>query len=161
MDHKLPQARNDSLLVHDLANETLVYDLKRHRAHSLNRSAALVWRHCDGRTTTAEMAALLERELNLPADEELVLFALKRLQRARLLGEPAVPFTDTANPSRRALVRRLGLAGSLVVLVPLIESLSAPPASAQGSCLPAGSSCTADSQCCSDKCNGSPSTCKA
>ena len=72
MDKHLPQARKEELLVHDLDDETLVYDLKRHRAHSLNRSAALVWRHCDGRTTLDGMAELLKRQLSLPRDERIV-----------------------------------------------------------------------------------------
>ena len=46
----LPAARTSGLVVRELAEETLVYDEERHRAHCLNRTAALVWRHCDGKT---------------------------------------------------------------------------------------------------------------
>ena len=45
--------------VERLAGETLVYDLRRHRAHCLNPAATLVWRCCDGRTTVASAAARL------------------------------------------------------------------------------------------------------
>ena len=55
----MPRARQDELVVEELPDETLVYDLKRHEAHCLNRTSALAWRRCDGRTTVAEVAVLL------------------------------------------------------------------------------------------------------
>jgi len=51
-----PRARKDDLLIQDLPEETLVYDVVRHRAHCLNRTAALVWRHCDGKTSVEKLA---------------------------------------------------------------------------------------------------------
>ena len=36
--HKAPRARTSGLVVKTLAEEVLVYDLTRHKAHSLNRS---------------------------------------------------------------------------------------------------------------------------
>jgi len=155
MEKYLPQARKDELLVHELGDETLVYDLERHRAHSLNSSAALVWRHCDGRTTTTEMAALLERELSLPADEQVVLFALKRLQRARLLGANLPPPAEATNPSRRELMRRLGMAGGMVVLIPLVQTIVAPQAAEAASCVGPGGVCSSQGDCCPNlNCNG-------
>ena len=55
----LPEARREDIVVQELPDETLVYDLKRHKALCLNRAAGLVWKHCDGRTSVAEMAVLL------------------------------------------------------------------------------------------------------
>ena len=52
----LPRMREQGLVVDDLPDEVLVYDLDRHQAHCLNRTAALVWRHCDGQTTVKEIA---------------------------------------------------------------------------------------------------------
>ena len=69
---KLPLARSEGLLVEELGDETLVYDRESHEAHCLNRSAALVWRHCDGTTTVADMVSLLQQELDIPADESMV-----------------------------------------------------------------------------------------
>lgn len=154
MDNRMPQARTEGLLVHELADETLVYDQERHRAHRLNRTAALVWRHCDGRTTTAEMAALLERELNLPAQEQVVWFAVKRLQRARLLGERLPQAMEANSPSRRELMRRMGMAGALAVLIPLVETIAAPDAAEAASCRANGEACTGNGQCCSHDCSG-------
>ena len=38
----MPRARQDELIVEELQDETLVYDLQRHKARCLNRTAALV-----------------------------------------------------------------------------------------------------------------------
>ena len=68
-----PETARDEVLIEALGDELVVYDLVRHRAHCLNKSAALVWRHCDGKTTIAELAKLLQKELGLPdLDEDLV-----------------------------------------------------------------------------------------
>ena len=40
------------MLVREIGEETLVYDLARHEAHCLNAPAAFVYRQCDGRTTS-------------------------------------------------------------------------------------------------------------
>ena len=58
----LPCRREKDLIVRQLSDETLVYDLKRDKAHCLNPTAAAVWRHCDGRTSVSQLAALLRRE---------------------------------------------------------------------------------------------------
>src|SRR6266849_515680 len=112
-DSRMPHAREAGLLTQELPDELLVYDLERHRAHSLNRTAALVWRHCDGKTSVAEIAGLLNRELSLPADEQVVWMALARLQRARLLQERVTVPGEGTSYSRRVVMRKLGLAGGL------------------------------------------------
>ena len=59
----LPEKREEDLTIVELPEETLVYDLKRHRAYCLNRTVALIWRHCDGRTTAAELAVTMGEEV--------------------------------------------------------------------------------------------------
>ncbi len=130
----LPRAREDRLVVQELADEVLVYDLNRHKAHCLNRTAALVWRHSDGRTGAAEMAALLQQELKSPVDEAVVWLALDRLGRAQLLREPANPPAVAARYTRREVMRKMGLIGA--ALVPIVTSIVARTAAAAGSCLP-------------------------
>ena len=46
-----------------LPNEVLVYDLERHRAHCLNQTAALIWKHCDRQTSMVEMIRILGKEI--------------------------------------------------------------------------------------------------
>jgi hypothetical protein len=115
MQQPNPHARAEGLVVQEWSDEVLVYDLERHRSHCLNRTAALVWRHCDGKTGVAEMASLLYRELNVPADEEAVWLALDRLGRAHLLKERLPLPANAARVSRRALVRKLAVVGGLAV----------------------------------------------
>ncbi len=152
-----PRARKDGLIVERLDGETLVYDLRRHRAHCLNPTAAVVWDACDGRTTEAQIARRLEDMLELPGDAALVELALTRLDRARLLekgGGP--PRSKAARVTRREAVRRLGLAAAVL---PVVVGIVAPTAAQAATCLvdvSTGRPC-APSQC-GRECGG-PSNC--
>jgi hypothetical protein len=121
----IPLARAKDLVVEELADEVLVYDLNNNKAHCLNQTTAAVWKHCDGKRTVAEIADLLKKEMNAPVDEVLVELALDQLSRRRLLDEP---FKMPAMPgmSRRQLIRTLGWAA--VVAVPVITTIVAPTA---------------------------------
>ncbi len=130
----MPRARQDELIVEELQDETLVYDLKRHKANCLNRTAALVWRRCDGQTSVADVAALLEEQLATPTDEAVVWMALDRLGRAHLLSEPVTLPADRAQYSRREMLRTLRRAAGISLLLPVIETIVAPRAAAQASC---------------------------
>jgi hypothetical protein len=60
-DPRLPQARTDNLLLRELpGGELMAYDTLRHQAHTLNRSAAVVWRHCDGQSEVSLVAGRLQ-----------------------------------------------------------------------------------------------------
>jgi hypothetical protein len=126
-----PRARDEGLVIEDLPDEVLVYDLKRDKAHCLNPMAALVWRHCDGETSVAEMVRLLQAELKTPVDEELVWFALDQLEKSFLLQERQTRRLR-GRLSRRELVRRLGLTAG--VTLPLITSILAPTVVEAASC---------------------------
>src|SRR2546422_8935483 len=52
-----PRQRRDGLVVQELPEETLVYDLERHKAHCLEAVAAAVWEACDGHRTVEQIAA--------------------------------------------------------------------------------------------------------
>src|SRR4030095_5689768 len=82
----LPQARRDQLVVRELPDEVLIYDLVRDKAHCLNQSAAAIWRLCDGQTTPAQIAKKLEKELGTP-DERVIWLALEELGKQHLLDE--------------------------------------------------------------------------
>ena len=133
MEPQLPKARKDKLVVRDLSEEVLVYDLRAHKAHCLNRTAALVWEHCDGRTTVPKLAALMSEELKVPIDEAVVWLALDQLERFQLLQEQVVRPVGMTPISRRVMMRRLGLAAA--VALPLITSIVSPTAAqAQSGC---------------------------
>jgi hypothetical protein len=150
-----PLRREEELVVRHLPEETLVYDLRRHKAHCLNQAAALVWRHCDGQTSAAEMALRLHHELGMPAEERVVWLALDRLRRAGLLTSP-LP-AGRPRCSRRELAQ-LGIAA---LAAPLVLTIIAPTAAMAASCVPRGNPCSTVLHCCpglkctpSGKCEG-------
>jgi hypothetical protein len=153
-----PLMRQQGLVVDELPDEVLIYDLDRHKAHCLNQTAALVWKHCDGRTTSPEIARRLEKELQAPCPEELVWLALRQLETLHLLEQPiSLPAqladltrSQLMRLSRRQMVRTLGLAA--VVAVPLVTSIISPTAQAANSCLHNGVTCVFDNDCCSHSC---------
>jgi hypothetical protein len=148
-DMPLPHARSKGLVVRELADEMLVYDLERNRAHCLNPAAALIWKRCDGQTTVGEAARLLREGLGEPVDEQIVWYALAQLEKDRLLVDPV---SGPLILPRRQLVRILGVSA---LAMPVISSLVAPAAAAAASCLPKHTAgCTSCTQCCS----ASPST---
>jgi hypothetical protein len=61
-----PTRRTSGLVVKTVRDEVLVYDLDRHRAHSLNPVAAAVWRSCDGARDLPALAAAARAELGAP-----------------------------------------------------------------------------------------------
>jgi hypothetical protein len=144
----LPLARRNQLVVKELPDEVLVYDLDRHKAHCLNQASALVWKHCDGRMTVAEVRPLLEKELAALVDEDVVWLALAQLRRFHLLEEESGTLLGM-KVSRRDLVRKY-LPAALVL--PVILSISAPMAvqAASIACGQAGAPCgnPGDPPCC-------------
>ena len=78
----MPDARVEELVVQEVEGETLVYDLRSHRAYCLNAASSLIWHHCDGQMDAREAAASLQRELGLPADEEVVWLGVRGLSKA-------------------------------------------------------------------------------
>jgi hypothetical protein len=148
-----PLARKKGLVIQELPDEVLVYDLDRDRAHCLNETAAFVWQRCDGRTTTGEIARSLGRKVNAPVDEKVVWFALDQLGRNHLMATHSVPRQLVAGMNRREMVRALGLAA--VVAVPVVASIVAPTPAQATSCKATGAPCTSPAECCSGIC---PST---
>ncbi len=128
---RLPVARREGLLIETLPDEVLVYDLVRKKAHCLNQTAALIWKHCDGKTSIEEMANTLQKQSSANFDEDAVWYGLKQLGKARLLDGDFTRPSEELGLSRRELVKRIGLA----VSVPLVISVLAPNASAVLSCV--------------------------
>ncbi len=152
---QVPHTRKDGLVVQELADEVLVYDLERHKAHCLNHTAAWVWKHCDGKATVADMARLLRAESNAPVGEEVIWLALDQLGQKRLLRTRVGWPKEVAGLSRREVLKQLGLAAAIAL--PLVTSIVAPTAQAAASCIgagtaPNGTTCISGSDCCSGCC---------
>lgn len=119
----IPEARTDQVIVQDVGDEVVVYDERTSAAHHLNKTAALVWKLADGRRPVGEIAAALNRALDVPNDEDFVHLALAELDKAGLLARPL--------PTGELITRRQ-LFGVAAALLPLVASIVAPtPAMAQ------------------------------
>lgn len=118
-DSRLPLARKSGLVVQESADELLVYDLETDRAHSLNETAASIWRSCDGSMSAREIAELPGNE-NL--SEEIVWLAIDQLSEKDLLDSKVE--TKYTGQSRREAIRKIGLA--TFAALPVIASLAAP-----------------------------------
>jgi len=134
-----PIARKQGLVIQELPDEVLVYDLERDRAHCLNETAAFVWQRCNGRRSIAQIAKILGHHLDCVVDENIVWLALDQLSRNHLLEkQTAIPQTITTM-NRRALVRAMGLTAA--VAIPLVTSILAPTLHAPVSCIPQNAAC--------------------
>jgi hypothetical protein len=124
-----------------------VYDQDRHRAHRLNRTAAVVWRSCNGRRTVGDLARIVEKEVGA-GDENVVRLALDRLAGASLLTGAVT--SDGPKISRRELLRRIRTGSMIGLALPLVSSIVAPaPAEAAtqpGCCTCAGRTGCQDTQ---------------
>lgn len=150
-----PQARVDGLIVQELPGELLIYDQTRNKAHCLNRTAASVWRACDGRTPLDVIAARVIGQEDRELAEQIVCLALAQLERAHLL-EGRIPVKPGL--SRRVLLKRLGQAAAITL--PIVASLLAPEAAQAGSyCASLGEMCMSVPCCTGLVCDSMTFTC--
>jgi hypothetical protein len=115
---QFPAARKSGLVVQEMPDEVLVYDLNTNKAHCLNQTAATVWKACDGKTAVSEIAAHFSGD----AGEDLVWLAIDQLSENDLLEREVK--TKFKGQSRRDVIKKIGLAS--IIAVPVIASLVAP-----------------------------------
>lgn len=152
----MPRARKAGLVVKGLNDEVLVYDLERDKAHSLNSSAAFIWKKCNGRRSVAEVAQALSREFQVPADEQTVWLALDQLSKFNLLEAKVTRPAGVPNISRRQMMR-IGAAAAFAL--PVIVSIVAPTAAnAQTSISPSVCNARLQPSCGGTPCSGGSGT---
>jgi hypothetical protein len=153
-DPQNPIARKTGLVIQDVPEEVLVYDMDTNKAHCLNKTAAMVWRSCDGSRTVPQIAEYVGSQAGEKVSDDFVWLAIDQLNANDLLEKPIK--ADFKGISRRDVIKRIGLTS--MVALPVIASLVAPPnALAVGSCR-----CVSDAECNSQttcasttNCNGS------
>jgi hypothetical protein len=125
-----PRARRSGLVVRRLGDETVVYDVERHRAHSLGPLVARIWRACDGKRSPHEIAAAVATGRGGRPGSDAVAVALRRLDRARLFeGRFVAP---AMSDGRRTALRHIaGLSALALVTIATPTPLQA------ASCTPA------------------------
>ncbi len=143
--NRLPLARTTDIVVQDVGKEILVYDLRTHKAYSLNETSSIVYQACDGETTFEQLRAKNK------FTDEIIFLAIDELKKENLIEngeEYTFPF---AGMSRREAIRKVGMAS--MIALPLISSLIVPTAAAaQSTCGTIGQTCSgsgAGGTCCS------------
>lgn len=145
-----PLARTNGLVVQEVPNEVLVFDMETNEAHCLNETAAMVWKYCDGKTSVPQIAGILGENVS----DDLVWLAIDQLNEHKLLEKEVA--TKFAGQSRREALRKIGLAS--MIALPIIASMAAPRsvlAATSCACVSPGD-CAAQTGCPSlVNCNGS------
>lgn len=141
-----PLKRETSVLVENVENEILIYDLENAQANCLNQTAALVWEYADGKSSASQIAKRVSAKLGVPVSEQVVWYALDQLQHKNLLQEPVQMPANVATMSRRDFMKRAAMVGA-VVAIPTVIAIAAPKAAEAGSCLAGGQMCTPGACC--------------
>jgi Coenzyme PQQ synthesis protein D (PqqD) len=136
---KYPISRKADLVVQEMDNEVLIYDLTENKAYCLNQTSALVWQLCDGNKTIDEISEILGQKLNSSANQDIVWFALDQLKKENLIENEIGSHKTLTGMSRREVIRKVGL-GTMMAL-PIVASISAPLA------IHAASSCNTGAIC--------------
>jgi hypothetical protein len=128
---QVPVARKQGLVVQEMPEEVLIYDLDTNKAHCLNKTAAFVWKSCDGNKSVADITKSFESDFGSPVQEDLVWLAIEQLNDKNLLSESLQ--TNFKGQNRREVIKKIGFAS--VVAIPIVASLTAPSSAlASASC---------------------------
>jgi hypothetical protein len=129
---QVPVARKERLVIQEMSDEVLVYDLETDKAHCLNQTAAFVWKSCNGRNSVADITKLVGADSGSAIPEDLVWLAIDQLSEKNLLANNLK--ANFNGSTRREVIKKIGLA--TVIGLPLVASLTAPTS------VLAGNSCT-------------------
>lgn len=158
MDTKKPLAKKENIVIQELPDELLIYDLSTDKAFCLNKTSAFVWKTSDGTKDISVIASLMEKEFDSPVNEDLIWLALDQLAKDDLLD--VKPENNFNNLSRREVIRRVGLAS--VIALPIVASLVAPTAALAVTCSGAsnGTICGTNLVCCNGVCQSITAPCR-
>ncbi len=156
--NNLPLARKSDLVMQEVGDELLVYDLKTNKAYCLNETSAQIWLLCDGKNSVSEIAKKMSEQMKTEITEDFIRIALDQLNKDEILEDGLeIRFNGL---SRREIIRKVGFAS--VAAMPIISSVVAPEGSMAQSGpmnLSFGDACTAHLQCTSGVCSTLISTC--
>lgn len=138
-ERTLPRVKTTGLVLKELVDETLIYDVETNTAICLNMAATVIMSACDGRSTVDDAKLSLVEKGGPSIDDELVWNTVEEFRRRNLLADVhTAPFSEK-QVSRRTLLRQ---AAALGIAVPIVMALAAPPAlHAASACLTAGQTC--------------------
>jgi len=156
MSRFLPVAKKENIVIQELNDEVLIYDLNLNQAFCLNETSSIIWQMCDGTKNVAEISQAVSRKFNSTVSEGFIWLALEQLKKENLVESEVAPPAEFAGMSRREIIRKVGFAS--MVALPVVASMIAPTAiNAQSGicmCLSPGD-CITQSSCPNpNNCNG-------
>ena len=146
----MPKARKDRLIIKELPDETLVYDLDTDKAHCLNETAAAVWKNCDGENSVAEINSALSKGSGVAIDQSVVWLALDQLEKIKLLERAPTAPEAFVGLNRRQLMQSLGVAA---IALPVVTSIVSPTPAMAVSVCGVPNSCSPTNPCTNPTCN--------
>jgi hypothetical protein len=126
-----PKARTEQILIEEIEDEVVAYDLQTDVAHALKPLAAAVFSCADGNNSVTDIATQVSRRLGEPVSSDQVEDALAQLENVALLERPSLDVLTQDPISRRTALKAFLAAGAGTFL---ITSVAAPAALASGSC---------------------------
>lgn len=121
-----PKTREKGIVIQNLDDEILVYDLESNKAFCLNKTTSAIWQKCTGELSVEAIVPEVQKDFGTSVTKELVALAIEQLKNDNLLESGENVSTILDGLSRREMVRRVGFMS--VVALPLVSSLVAPNA---------------------------------
>ncbi len=126
---QFPLARSQGLLIEEVDSEKVIFDETTRHVHCLTPLAAIVFAHCDGQASPAELARIASGQLGESVSEDQVEDALARLKERGLLESPP-PITL----SRRDMLHKSAAFGAAAAAGSLVFTVDPTMAQAAGQC---------------------------
>jgi hypothetical protein len=145
---RLPFLRTENLVVKELPDELLIYDLEKNKAFCLNETARLIMDECDGQTSVDEAIEKINHKTKSKMSEEMIWMVVEQLQNANFIEKDYQIPLQTTRVTRRKILQS---AAALGIALPMITSLVAPTAlHAQSGCIGGEQPCASveDESCC-------------
>ena len=137
--------RRKKLIARWSGDELVLYDQESTTAHCLNRIAGEMWLACEYGSSPIEVAAAL-REDWPEIEAEVVHASLTQMAEAGLLEATTKQKCDS--PSRREIIRRLGITAAVALPI-VVTSVLIPSPAAAASCATLSQPCSVSHPCCS------------
>ncbi|MFV0389277.1 MAG: PqqD family protein [Pyrinomonadaceae bacterium] len=153
-----PKSRENEIVTQKTNDDLLLFDLESNNAYCLNSSNALIYSLCDGTRTIEQITEAFNRSSKSQVSADFIHLGIKGLSENRLIEDDSID-DEIASPSRRDLIKKIGIASA--VALPIIYSVSAPTAANAQSCVAPGGDATllgyvcsvSDVTTCSSYCN--------
>lgn len=142
--YKAPKFRTNEIVMQEVDEETLVYDLVSNKAHKLSETLTIIWKHCDRETSVIDLSNILSDKLKMKINEDFIILAISELEKAELFSK-SLNF-DHEKISRRKILCKYELP---TILMPLVVSIVAPQISQVADF---SGACSSPAQCCNGRC---------